>query len=178
MPLFCHGTAPLYWLKSSTNNYLQALEKSKYEQSLESVRHFIAIAEKELDLYHRHIALYGIPNSRDPISVLDCARSNTNEDDDESNETGSEVESDIPGEDELSVFSWGSESCNSKIWFSWWSQASVLIISLCLLYIFFFFLSFYIPNKLVHSSNDRVPYISQIQSWKSISRLISDQFFT
>ena len=38
---------------------MQALEKSKYEQSLETVRHFIAIAEKELELYHRHIALYG-----------------------------------------------------------------------------------------------------------------------
>ena len=37
---------------------MQALEKSKYEQSLETVRHFIAIAEKELELYHRHIALY------------------------------------------------------------------------------------------------------------------------
>uniref|UniRef100_A0A2N9IN60 CRM domain-containing protein n=1 Tax=Fagus sylvatica TaxID=28930 RepID=A0A2N9IN60_FAGSY len=37
----------------------RALEKSKYEQSLESVRHFIAIAEKELELYYRHIALYG-----------------------------------------------------------------------------------------------------------------------
>ncbi|KAL7619240.1 hypothetical protein Lser_V15G02940 [Lactuca serriola] len=37
----------------------KALEKSKYEQSLESVRHFIAISEKELELYHRHIALYG-----------------------------------------------------------------------------------------------------------------------
>ncbi|KAL4561277.1 hypothetical protein LXL04_033441 [Taraxacum kok-saghyz] len=37
----------------------KALEKSKYEQSLESVRHFIAVSEKELELYHRHIALYG-----------------------------------------------------------------------------------------------------------------------
>ncbi|ERN20366.1 hypothetical protein AMTR_s00066p00206210, partial [Amborella trichopoda] len=42
----------------------KALEKSKYEQSLESVRRFIAIAEKELELYYRHIALYGDPNLR------------------------------------------------------------------------------------------------------------------
>lgn len=42
----------------------RALEKSKYEQSLETVRRFIAIAEKELELYYRHIALYGDPNTR------------------------------------------------------------------------------------------------------------------
>lgn len=34
------------------------------------MRHFIAIAEKELELYYRHIALYGDPNDRNPISVL------------------------------------------------------------------------------------------------------------
>lgn len=49
----------------------RALEKSKYEQSLESVRRFIAIAEKELELYYRHVALYGDPNNRDPKSILD-----------------------------------------------------------------------------------------------------------
>ncbi|EEF29024.1 conserved hypothetical protein [Ricinus communis] len=49
----------------------RALEKSKYEQSLESVRRFIAIAEKELELYYRHIALYGDPNDRNLLSVLD-----------------------------------------------------------------------------------------------------------
>ncbi|KAL2506283.1 RNA-binding CRS1/YhbY (CRM) domain protein [Abeliophyllum distichum] len=49
----------------------RALEKSKYEQSLESVRRFIAIAEKELELYYRHVALYGYPNNRDPKSILD-----------------------------------------------------------------------------------------------------------
>lgn len=49
----------------------RALEKSKYEQSLESVRRFIAIAEKELELYYRHVALYGDPSDRDPKSVLD-----------------------------------------------------------------------------------------------------------
>ncbi|KAL6582124.1 hypothetical protein OROMI_006138 [Orobanche minor] len=52
----------------------RALEKSKYEQSLESVRHFIAIAEKELELYYRHVALYGDPNDRDPKSILDNLR--------------------------------------------------------------------------------------------------------
>ncbi|KAG4131411.1 hypothetical protein ERO13_D09G205000v2 [Gossypium hirsutum] len=49
----------------------RALEKSKYEQSLDSVRRFIAIAEKELELYYRHVALYGDPNNRNPISILD-----------------------------------------------------------------------------------------------------------
>lgn len=58
---------------------LQALEKSKYEQSLESVRHFIAIAEKELELYYRHIALYGDPNNRNPISILDTPTKDTRE---------------------------------------------------------------------------------------------------
>jgi len=42
----------------------QALEKSKYEQSLETVRRFIAISEKELELYYRHVALYGNPQSQ------------------------------------------------------------------------------------------------------------------
>lgn len=51
--------------------FSQALEKSKYEQSLESVRRFIAIAEKELELYHRHVALYGDPSNRNPLSILD-----------------------------------------------------------------------------------------------------------
>lgn len=35
------------------------------------MRRFIAIAEKELELYYRHVALYGDPNDRDPKSVLD-----------------------------------------------------------------------------------------------------------
>ncbi|XP_059632921.1 uncharacterized CRM domain-containing protein At3g25440, chloroplastic [Cornus florida] len=48
----------------------RALEKSKYEQSLESVRRFIAIAEKELELYYRHIALYGDPSNRNPSLIL------------------------------------------------------------------------------------------------------------
>lgn len=39
----------------------KALEKSKYEQSLETVRRFIAVSEKELELYYRHVALYGKP---------------------------------------------------------------------------------------------------------------------
>uniref|UniRef100_A0ACD5U0A1 Uncharacterized protein n=1 Tax=Avena sativa TaxID=4498 RepID=A0ACD5U0A1_AVESA len=42
----------------------KALEKSKYEQSLETVRHFIAVSEKELELYYRHVALYGKPQSQ------------------------------------------------------------------------------------------------------------------
>ncbi|KAK1386550.1 CRM domain-containing protein [Heracleum sosnowskyi] len=49
----------------------RALEKSKYEQSLETVRRFIAIAEKELELYYRHIALYGDPSNRNPNSSVD-----------------------------------------------------------------------------------------------------------
>ncbi|XP_073153559.1 CRM-domain containing factor CFM3A, chloroplastic/mitochondrial [Henckelia pumila] len=52
----------------------RALEKSKYEQSLDSVRRFIAIAEKELELYFRHVALYGDPNDRDPKSILNQPR--------------------------------------------------------------------------------------------------------
>lgn len=61
-------------LIKSVFSHLQALEKSKYEQSLESVRRFIAIADKELELYYRHIALYGDPNDRNPISILDEPR--------------------------------------------------------------------------------------------------------
>lgn len=61
----------LDWLIKSSSSCWQALEKSKYEQSLESVRRFIAIAEKELELYYRHIALYGDPNDRNPMSILD-----------------------------------------------------------------------------------------------------------
>ncbi|XP_027119805.1 uncharacterized protein [Coffea arabica] len=49
----------------------RALEKSKYKQSLESVRRFIAIAEKELELYYRHVALYGDPSDRNPNSIFD-----------------------------------------------------------------------------------------------------------
>lgn len=49
----------------------RALEKSKYEQSLESVRHFIAILEKELELYYRHLALYGDLNDRNPMSIFE-----------------------------------------------------------------------------------------------------------
>ncbi|XP_059459368.1 uncharacterized CRM domain-containing protein At3g25440, chloroplastic [Corylus avellana] len=57
----------------------KALEKSKYEQSLETVRHFIAIAEKELELYYRHMALYGDPNDRNPISMLDSPSKDSKE---------------------------------------------------------------------------------------------------
>ncbi|CAN8247284.1 unnamed protein product [Cochlearia groenlandica] len=51
----------------------RAYERSKYEQSLESVKHFIAIAEKELELYYRHVALYDDPSKRNPLSILDDA---------------------------------------------------------------------------------------------------------
>ncbi|KAF3649693.1 putative fructokinase [Capsicum annuum] len=53
----------------------RALEKSKYEQSLESLRRFIAIAEKELELYYRHVAVYDDPNNRIAYSILDDSRS-------------------------------------------------------------------------------------------------------
>ncbi|KAF3582870.1 hypothetical protein DY000_02030342, partial [Brassica cretica] len=49
----------------------RAYEKSKYEQSLESVRHLIAVAEKELELYYRHVALYDDLSNRNPLSILD-----------------------------------------------------------------------------------------------------------
>ncbi|KAJ4891199.1 RNA-binding CRS1 / YhbY (CRM) domain protein [Raphanus sativus] len=49
----------------------RAYEKSKYEQSLASVRHFIAVAEKELELYYKHVVLYGDPINRNPFSILD-----------------------------------------------------------------------------------------------------------
>ncbi|KFK23880.1 hypothetical protein AALP_AAs42640U000100, partial [Arabis alpina] len=41
----------------------------------ESVRHFIAIAEKELELYYRHVALYDDPSNRNPLSILDDSSS-------------------------------------------------------------------------------------------------------
>lgn len=65
----CFNHDKNYW------SILQALEKSKYEQSLESVRRFIAIAEKELELYYRHVALYGDPSNRSAYSILDDSRS-------------------------------------------------------------------------------------------------------
>lgn len=57
--------------------FLQALEKSKYEQSLETVRHFIAIAEKELELYHRHIALYGDSADHNPNTISSSTSDDT-----------------------------------------------------------------------------------------------------
>ncbi|KAJ9558695.1 hypothetical protein OSB04_013309 [Centaurea solstitialis] len=56
-----------------------ALEKSKYEQSLESARHFIAIAEKELELYRRHIALYGEAADHNPKSIINGVSEDTEE---------------------------------------------------------------------------------------------------
>ncbi|XP_010268178.1 PREDICTED: uncharacterized CRM domain-containing protein At3g25440, chloroplastic [Nelumbo nucifera] len=57
----------------------KALEKSKYEQSLESVRRFIAIAEKELELYYRHVALYGDPCNRGSLSSFASPTKDSNE---------------------------------------------------------------------------------------------------
>ncbi|KAI7994740.1 putative CRM domain-containing protein [Camellia lanceoleosa] len=65
---------PEVMLPIDTLSKKRALEKSKYEQSLESVKHFTAIAEKELELYYRHVALYGSPNSRSPNSILDSPK--------------------------------------------------------------------------------------------------------
>lgn len=39
------------------------------------MRRFIAIAEKELELYYRHVALYGDPSNRSAHSILDDSRS-------------------------------------------------------------------------------------------------------
>ncbi|KAF8402295.1 hypothetical protein HHK36_013247 [Tetracentron sinense] len=71
----------LHWKKHETVKVIckpckpgQALEKSKYEQSLESVRRFIAIAEKELELYYRHVALYGDPSCRSSYSAFASPR--------------------------------------------------------------------------------------------------------
>ncbi|KAJ6677646.1 GROUP II INTRON SPLICING FACTOR CRS1-LIKE [Salix viminalis] len=62
---------PIVMSPVDTLSKKKALEKSKYEQSLETVRHFIAISEKELELYYRHNALYGDSNNRNPGSILD-----------------------------------------------------------------------------------------------------------
>lgn len=43
------------------------------------MRRFIAIAEKELELYHRHVALYGDPNNRNPLSILEGPSGNSRE---------------------------------------------------------------------------------------------------
>ncbi|KAG6523864.1 uncharacterized CRM domain-containing protein At3g25440, chloroplastic-like [Zingiber officinale] len=55
----------------------KALEKSKYEQSLDTVRRFISISEKELELYYRHVALYGDPNTRNADFVYGDAKGNS-----------------------------------------------------------------------------------------------------
>ncbi|KAJ3683211.1 hypothetical protein LUZ60_013438 [Juncus effusus] len=54
----------------------KALEKSKYEESLRTVRRFIAMAEKELEIYYRHVALYGEPQSRNRDLVYGDEREN------------------------------------------------------------------------------------------------------
>lgn len=35
------------------------------------MRHLIAVAEKELELYYRHVALYDDLSNRNPLSILD-----------------------------------------------------------------------------------------------------------
>lgn len=58
----------------------RALEKSKYEQSLETVRHYIAVAEKELELYYRHIALYSSnSNNQNQHTITANSRTDTND---------------------------------------------------------------------------------------------------
>ncbi|KAL9237505.1 hypothetical protein vseg_012043 [Gypsophila vaccaria] len=57
----------------------KALEKSKYEQSLETVRHYIAVTEKELDLYYRHIALYSNQNNQSCDVAAQNPREESNE---------------------------------------------------------------------------------------------------
>ncbi|KAK1413568.1 hypothetical protein QVD17_35344 [Tagetes erecta] len=86
----------------------KALEKSKYEQSLESVRHFIAILEKELELYHRHIALYGDPAVNNPNTVINGASEGTLEPKnvapiDSTNDELSESEDDYDDDDDTSL---------------------------------------------------------------------------
>lgn len=57
----------------------RALEKSKHEQSLETVRHHIAVVEKELELYYRHIALYGSDsNNQNQNTITTNSRTDTN----------------------------------------------------------------------------------------------------
>ncbi|KAL7114645.1 hypothetical protein ACP275_04G134000 [Erythranthe tilingii] len=98
----------------------RALEKSKYEQSLESVRRFISIAEKELELYYRHVALYGDPNNRDPKSILDQSKTsgkleitNNNVDEDEIMSSGDLSCEDDDDSDMFSDSS-SSSSCDEK----------------------------------------------------------------
>lgn len=60
--LFYRGknyTQPKVMQPKDTLSKRKALKKSKFVQSLDSVRRFIAISEKELEIYYRHIALYG-----------------------------------------------------------------------------------------------------------------------
>lgn len=60
--LFYRGknyTQPKVMKPKDTLSKRKALVKSKFLQSLDSVRRFIAISEKELEIYYRHIALYG-----------------------------------------------------------------------------------------------------------------------
>ncbi|KAK9205928.1 hypothetical protein WN943_016199 [Citrus x changshan-huyou] len=57
IPVFLHhgSRKRQEWQKKK----VEGLEKSKHEQSLESVGRFTAMTEKELELYSRNIALNG-----------------------------------------------------------------------------------------------------------------------
>lgn len=55
----------------------KALEKYRFEQSLESAKHFISVLEKELEDYHKHVALYGKPG--DQTARTKSAKKGSNE---------------------------------------------------------------------------------------------------
>lgn len=56
--LFHFGTASANLIITYPIHKLQALEKYKYEQSLEHTGWFIEKLEKELEEYHEHVAQY------------------------------------------------------------------------------------------------------------------------
>lgn len=54
----------------------KALEKYRFEQSLESAKHFISVLEKELEDYYKHAALYGKPGDQTARTKLSKQGSN------------------------------------------------------------------------------------------------------
>lgn len=56
----------------------QVLEKFKYEQSLEIVRYFIVVIEKELEFYYRYIVFYGNLEKRNCNGIVDNLRKDVN----------------------------------------------------------------------------------------------------
>lgn len=71
--LFYRGknyTQPKVMKPKDTLSKRKALVKSKFLQSLDSVRRFIAISEKELEIYYRHIALYGKSSKEQGVETL------------------------------------------------------------------------------------------------------------